>query len=88
MLAPVAGHFDVPLHHLPVEPAEQGAAEARQQRAARRPGVDLVVLARYMQILSPEFVAALAGAHHQHPPLVPAGVRGRQARTTRRTSAA
>ena len=39
-------------------------------------GVTLVVLARYMQILSADFVARLARPHHQHPPLVPARVHG------------
>jgi formyltetrahydrofolate deformylase len=55
--AGIAQHFEVPFHHLPV------AADARPQQEAaaieliERAGVDLVVLARYMQILSPEFVA-------------------------------
>jgi formyltetrahydrofolate deformylase len=39
-----------------------------------RADTDLVVLARYMQFLSPEFVSRLPGPHHQHPPLLPAGV--------------
>ena len=75
----VAEHFGVD------SSTSRSARETRPSRgrAARRcsasVGIDLVVLARYMQILSPAFVAQLPGAHHQHPPLVLAGVRGRQA---------
>ena len=58
------------------KPARGG--RAAQRLLAELP-VDLVVLARYMQILSPAFVARWPGAHHQHPPLVPAGLRRRQA---------
>jgi formyltetrahydrofolate deformylase len=39
----------------------------------------LVVLARYMQVLSDGLSAKLRGPLHQHPPLVPAGLQGRQA---------
>ena len=58
------------------------------QEVLERHQVNLVVLARYMQILSADFVDALARADHQHPPLVPARVRGCDARTTRPTSGA
>jgi len=45
-----------------------------------RVGSQPAVLARYMQILSGEFIAGV-GVHHQHPPLVPAGLhRGRPLR--------
>ena len=40
--------------------------------------VDLVVLARYMQIVSPGVRRALAAPDHQHPPLLPPGVRRRR----------
>ena len=50
--------------------------------------IDLVVLARYMQVLSESFVDALPEPHHQHPPLVPAGLLGRPAPTTGPTAAA
>ena len=40
--------------------------------------VDLVVLARYMRILSGEFLDGAGRAGDQHPPLVPAGVRRRE----------
>ncbi len=43
--------------------------------------VDLVVLARYMQILSRDFLDGDRVPGDQHPPLVPAGVRRRRTRT-------
>ncbi len=88
-LAPVAAQFGVPFHVLPVTRRDQGRAGGSADRAARAATrIDLVVLARYMQILSSEFVERYPAPHHQHPPLVPARVHRRRARTTRRTSAA
>ena len=42
-------------------------------------GAELVVLARYMQILSRRPVPQAGRPRHQHPPLVPAQLQGRQA---------
>ena len=50
-----AGLFDVPYHHVPVEKDHKAAAEARQLELLDG-RCELVVLARYMQILSPEFL--------------------------------
>ncbi len=55
-LAPVAAHFGVPFHHLPVTAATRGAQEPEVWRLLDDAGVELIVLARYMQILSAEFV--------------------------------
>ena len=57
-------------------------AQARPRRrcsSALAGRFDLVVLARYMQILSGDFLERVGRAGHQHPPLVPAGVRRRGA---------
>lgn len=58
-LASVAKHFDVPFTAIAVNPGAGGkaAAEDAQQRLLDSLGIDVVVLARYMQILSPGFVA-------------------------------
>jgi formyltetrahydrofolate deformylase len=56
-LRPVAGHFGVRFEHVPVDPADKAGVESAQEALLVAQGVDLVVLARYMQILSPEFVA-------------------------------
>ena len=70
--AQLAGSYDVPFHHLPVDAATRDAQEARILELVQRERIDLVVLARYMQILSPALCAALAGRainiHHSFLP--------------------
>ncbi len=71
-LADVCRHFDVPFAHTPVTAETKDAAEARQQTLLTTAGVDLVVLARYMQILSPAFVGRwpnrIINIHHSFLP--------------------
>lgn len=63
-----AHDFGVPFHHVPSD--DKAEAEARLRELLE--DVDLVVLARYMQILSPEFVAAfpnrIINIHHSFLP--------------------
>ena len=58
--------------YLPVAPGERDAQEARLAALIEAEEIDLVVLARYMQILSPQFSEALAGRviniHHSFLP--------------------
>jgi formyltetrahydrofolate deformylase len=72
LLQPVAGHFGVPFVHVPVDLRDRAAAEAAQEKLLAENGVDLVVLARYMQILSPGFVARwpsrIINIHHSFLP--------------------
>jgi len=71
----VRGH-GIAFHHLPLPPGADAAAKRAQEREVEaiveREAVDLVVLARYMQVLSPEFCAALHGRainiHHSFLP--------------------
>ena len=62
--------FGIPYHHVPVERDRKREAEARLLELLR--DVDLVVLARYMQILSGEFLEALGvpviNIHHSFLP--------------------
>ena len=66
-------HFGVAFHHIPV-PSEAGGKARAEEKALElmRDRVDAVVLARYMQILSPGFAAALTGRiiniHHSFLP--------------------
>ncbi|NDC58744.1 MAG: formyltetrahydrofolate deformylase [Alphaproteobacteria bacterium] len=63
---------EIPFHHLPVDPQDRGAQEAKVRALVEETGVQLVVLARYMQILSNEMAAFLAGRciniHHSFLP--------------------
>ncbi|WP_075769059.1 formyltetrahydrofolate deformylase [Aerophototrophica crusticola] len=62
----------LPFIHLPVTSATKEAQEARLLELVSRERADLVVLARYMQVLSPALCAALAGRciniHHSFLP--------------------
>ena len=71
-MADLAAHFAVPFHCVPVTGENRREAEARQRELLRGSGIDLVVLARYMQILGSEFVDEWAGRiiniHHSFLP--------------------
>jgi formyltetrahydrofolate deformylase len=63
----------LPFHHVPVEPGDRDEAEARTLELLA--GVDLLILARYMQILSGEFLQQLgAPAINIHHSFLPAFV--------------
>jgi len=57
----LADNYNVPFHHLPVTAATKSAAEARLIRLVDDLDIDLVVLARYMQILSTDLCKFLDG---------------------------
>jgi formyltetrahydrofolate deformylase len=71
-LRPVAGHFGVRFEQVAVDPRDKPASEAAQVKLLGEAGVDLIVLARYMQILSPAFVARwpsrIINIHHSFLP--------------------
>jgi formyltetrahydrofolate deformylase len=48
--------YGVEFRHIPVTAETKSAAEEQQLGLLKPTGIDLIVLARYMQILSPEFV--------------------------------
>jgi formyltetrahydrofolate deformylase len=56
VLADVCKHFDVPFATIPVDRDNKAKAEAEQLALLDRLSADLVVLARYMQIVSASFV--------------------------------
>ncbi len=70
--APIAAHFGVPFHHLPITADTKQQQEAAVAELIDCAGVDLIVLARYMQILSPTFVARypsrIINIHHSFLP--------------------
>jgi formyltetrahydrofolate deformylase len=71
-LAPVAELFDVPFHHVPVSRDTREEAEKQQLALLEAHEIDLVVLARYMQILTPAFVGRytnrIINIHHSFLP--------------------
>jgi formyltetrahydrofolate deformylase len=69
---PLAQSYGVPFHHIPVTKGNKVEAEARLLELVRELDVDLVVLARYMQILSDDLCKQLDGRainiHHSFLP--------------------
>ena len=78
----LAASYNIPFHHLPLaagaDEAAKLAQEARILELIATHQIDLVVLARYMQILSPGLCEAMRGQGDQYPPLVPAQLQGRR----------
>jgi formyltetrahydrofolate deformylase len=68
----LAAFYGVLYEYVPVTPATRAEAEARQLEILAAKEIDLVVLARYMQILSPDFVvrypSAIINVHHSFLP--------------------
>ncbi|HLV64241.1 MAG TPA: formyltetrahydrofolate deformylase [Polyangiaceae bacterium] len=71
-LAPVAREFGIEYVVIPKDPASQEAAEARELELLAEHNIDLVVLARYMRVLSAKFVSAwenrVINIHHSFLP--------------------
>jgi len=68
----LAASYNVPFHHIPVTAATKAQAEGKQCEIIESEGAELVVLARYMQVLSDEMCRRLAGRainiHHSFLP--------------------
>ena len=68
----LAASYNVPFHHIAVNKANKAQAEERQLEIIDGEGAELVVLARYMQVLSDDLCTKLAGRainiHHSFLP--------------------
>jgi formyltetrahydrofolate deformylase len=68
----LASFYGVPFEHIPSSPAHRAEVEDRQLALLAAHAIDVIVLARYMQILSPGFVArypaAIINVHHSFLP--------------------
>ncbi len=68
----LAASYNVPFHHIPVTAATKAQVEQRQYEIVQAEDAELVVLARYMQILSDDLCRKLAGRainiHHSFLP--------------------
>ena len=71
-LEPVAEQFGIPFHYLPIAKDKKRAQEDKVLELLKAESIDLVVLARYMQILSDEFLKSYDGRviniHHSFLP--------------------
>ncbi len=68
----LAGFYGVPFEYVPVTAETRAESETMQLALLSARGIDLVVLARYMQILTPSFIArfprAIINVHHSFLP--------------------
>jgi formyltetrahydrofolate deformylase len=71
-LGPLAARYGVPFYDVPIGATSKSEAEARLRELVKDFAVDFVVLARYMQVLSPELCEEMRGRivniHHSFLP--------------------
>ncbi|EKD05793.1 formyltetrahydrofolate deformylase [Limnospira fusiformis KN01] len=73
-LKPIADQLAIAFHHIPITPDNKSEQETQQLELLRQHKIDLVVLAKYMQILSPQFVSSfpsIINIHHSFLPAFP-----------------
>lgn len=74
-LKSIADQFDLPFFHVAVDPKNKALAEEKQLAILREHQVECIVLARYMQILSPRFIEQysnkIINIHHSFLPAFP-----------------
>jgi formyltetrahydrofolate deformylase len=70
--APLAATYKIPFHHLPVTAETKAEQENKILELVKEQKIDLIVLARYMQVLSPALCSAMSGKiiniHHSFLP--------------------
>ena len=71
----IAKRFEIPFYHIPVNKENKAEAEAQQLALLKEHGIDFIVLARYMQIVSPllidHFTHKIINIHHSFLPAFP-----------------
>ncbi|MAG30292.1 MAG: formyltetrahydrofolate deformylase [Deltaproteobacteria bacterium] len=76
-LEPIAKHFDIDFHVFPIRKENKPEQEAREIELLREHDIDLVVMARYMQILSQQMIDAfpmrIINIHHSFLPAFQGG---------------
>lgn len=68
----VADQFGIDYYHIPLTKDTKAAQEAKQLELLKQHKIDLVVLAKYMQILSPEFIVQFSNIINIHHSFLPA----------------
>lgn len=77
VLRPLAEQYRIPFHLFPITPENKAQQEELEIKLLKEERIDTIVLARYMQILSPRFVAAYPnGIINIHHSFLPAFVGG------------
>jgi len=70
--APLAASYNIPFHHLPITAETKADQESKILELVKEHNIDLIVLARYMQVLSPALCSAMSGKiiniHHSFLP--------------------
>ncbi len=68
----LADFYSIPFHHIPMSKESKPETEKAQKRLLDQHDIDLIVLARYMQILSPQFITdypdKIINIHHSFLP--------------------
>lgn len=71
-LRPIVERFDIPFHHFQVNKENKAAQESEMLKLLQAAQIDFVILARYMQIITPNMIAAYEGniinIHHSFLP--------------------
>ncbi|MFN3201321.1 MAG: formyltetrahydrofolate deformylase [Bradymonadia bacterium] len=84
-LEPLAQQFGIPFHVLPITKETKAAQEAKEIELLEAAGVDLIVMARYMQILTEGFIERfkhrIINIHHSFLPAFMGGRPYHQARS-------
>lgn len=74
-LRSVAERFDVPFHHVPFTKDMKSEGEQKQMDLLKQYQIDFIVLARYMQIITPNLIAMyenkIINIHHSFLPAFP-----------------
>jgi formyltetrahydrofolate deformylase len=73
-LQAIAEQFSIDYYHIPMTKENKLEQEAKQLELLRQYNIDLVVLAKYMQILTPEFIAQFPHTINIHHSFLPAFV--------------
>ena len=73
-LQPVAEQFNIAFCHIPITKATRSEQEAKQLALLKEHAIDVVVLAKYMQILSPDFLSQFSQVINIHHSFLPAFV--------------
>jgi len=74
LLAQTASRFGIPFAHIPITRETHGQAESEQLKVLREHQIELVILAKYMQILSGDFLRQdpqVINIHHSFLPAFP-----------------